>query len=292
MAVRIISRRDFLDRSAQAASVLAASTTLVQPAAATETKTNKEKATNKEKEKWTSLFDGVTLAGWHKNPQLIPHGSGGRWAIENGILTGEQDPPGSGNGGILLTDRKFNDFELLIDIKPDWGVDTGLFLRCNEIGHCFQVMVDYHDNGNIGHLTSITRKGPLDFNTRTFDINGKYDPQKNLTGLTTAKHQSSQNVGLQYSCTPEAWIKAWKLNDWNTLRVRIEGQYPQITTWINSMKVCIFDGRTSNNQLYTKEEIFQILGGEGHVALQVYGGTYCPKGSKCRWKNIKIRELS
>ena len=94
MAVRTISRRNFLDRSAQVASALAASTTLGQPAAATESN----------KEKWTSLFDGVTLTGWHKNPQLIPHGSGGRWAIENGILTGEQDPPGSGNGGIF-TDR-------------------------------------------------------------------------------------------------------------------------------------------------------------------------------------------
>ena len=280
-AVRLICRRVFLGGSATAASALVVNARRVRPLAGAE----------RGKEVWTRLFDGISLEGWHKNPQRIQHGTGGRWAAENGTLTGEQDPPGSGNGGILLTDQKFGDFELLTDIKPDWGVDTGLFLRCNEKGHCFQLMVDYHDNGNVGHLTSITDKGPRDFNTRTFDINGRYDKQRKLAGLTTAKHRSPQSVGLEYSCTPEAWVEAWKFNDWNTVRVRVEGQYPQITTWINDLKVCVFDGRTSSNKLYAKEEIFQALGAEGSIALQVYAGTYCPKGSKCRWKNIQIRQI-
>ena len=58
------------------------------------------------------------------------------------MITGEQDPPGSGNGGILLTDEKFGDFELQLDIKPDWGVCSGLFLRANDRGQCVQMMVD------------------------------------------------------------------------------------------------------------------------------------------------------
>ena len=83
------------------------------------------------------LFDGKTLKGWHKNPQRIGHGTGGIWKVENGTITGEQDPPGSGNGGILLTDKKFGDFDLRLDIKPDWGVCSGLFLRGNDKGQCF-----------------------------------------------------------------------------------------------------------------------------------------------------------
>ena len=66
------------------------------------------------------------------------------YQVEDGILTGEQDPPGSGNGGILMTDIPFGDFELLLDVAPDWGVDSGVFLRTNEGGECFQVYVDYH----------------------------------------------------------------------------------------------------------------------------------------------------
>jgi len=50
----------------------------------------------------------------------IFHGAGGRWQVEDGVLTGEQYPPGSGNGGILMTDQKYGDFELTIDLKPDY----------------------------------------------------------------------------------------------------------------------------------------------------------------------------
>src|SRR3712207_3956305 len=61
-------------------------------------------------EGWITLFDGKSLDGWHKNPQKIGHGTGGQWTIEEGgVLAGEQDPPGSGNGGIMLTDQKFGD---------------------------------------------------------------------------------------------------------------------------------------------------------------------------------------
>jgi hypothetical protein len=73
---------------------------------------------------WITLFDGKTLKGWHKNPEKIGHGTGGQWTVEpGGVLAGEQDPPGSGNGGILLTDRKFGDFELSLEMKPSWGID-------------------------------------------------------------------------------------------------------------------------------------------------------------------------
>src|SRR5437660_1354991 len=99
-------------------------------------------AADKDKDGFRSLFDGTTLDGWHKNPERIGHGTGGDWSVEEGAIMGQQDPPGSGNGGILLTDDVFGDFELLIDLKPDWGVCSGLFLRSTERGQCLQMMVD------------------------------------------------------------------------------------------------------------------------------------------------------
>src|SRR4051794_34365111 len=73
------------------------------------------------------LFDGKSLTGWHKPPQKIIHGTGGHWWVEKGVLQGEQDPAGSGNGGMLLSDEKFGDFELQLDLHPDYGPDTGVF---------------------------------------------------------------------------------------------------------------------------------------------------------------------
>ena len=240
---------------------------------------------------WIELFDGKTLKGWHTNPERIGHGTGGIWRAEGGAITGEQDPPGSGNGGILLTDKKFGNFELMIDMNPDWGVCSGLFLRSNDKGQCLQMMVDYHDAGNIGHLYG---EGTGGFNTRAFDIDGIYKGNdKKLVGIKTSKHKSATDVGLISSCTPEEWVKAWKLDDWNTAKVRIIGDDPKITTWINGKKICEFDGATSSNEKYQKDKnkILDTIGTEGSIAVQVHGGKGWPKGSKCRWKNIRIKPL-
>lgn len=239
---------------------------------------------------WIELFDGKSLKGWHKNPERIGHGTGGIWVAEDGAITGEQDPPGSGNGGILLTDRQFSDFELKVDMKPDWGVCSGLFLRGNNKGQCIQMMVDYHDAGNVGHLYG---EGTGGFNTRTFDINGIYDDGKKLTGIKTDKHKTAAEVGLVSTCTPEEWVKAWKINDWNTAHVKVSGKYAKITTKINGQQVCVFDGTTSTNSRYNevKEQIVESLGGKGSIAVQVHGGKGWPNGAKCAWKNIQIRPL-
>ncbi len=238
--------------------------------------------------RWTRLFDGETLKGWHKNPERIGHGTGGAWSVEDGAIVGEQDPPGSGNGGILLTDETFGDFELVLDMKPDWGVCSGLFVRGNDQGQCFQMMVDYHDAGNVGQIYG---EGTTGFNTRTFDIDGVYDEDKNLVGIKTSKHNSAADVGLVHSCTPEEWIASWKLGDWNSARVRVEGEYPKITTWINGTRICEFDGAASTSASYRKAEILEKLGPKGRIAVQVHGGGGWPKGAKCRWRNIKIRTL-
>ncbi len=272
------SRRKFLSTSASIASGLAVSSSFLRLVSGAESK----------KGQWTTLFDGKSLEGWHKNPKKIGHGTGGIWRAEDGTITGEQDPPGSGNGGILLTDRKFGDCEVMIDMKPDWGVCSGFFLRSTDRGQCFQMMVDYHDNGNVGHIYG---EGTTGFNTRTFDINGKYDGDKKLVGITTAKHKTAKDAGLVYSCTPAEWVEAWKVNDWNTAKVRIEGKYPRITTWINGLKVCEFDGDASTADRYDKEKIHGILGSEGSIAVQVHGGKGWPNGAKCHWKNVKAREL-
>jgi hypothetical protein len=271
-------RREFLTTSAATLAALGAAGSLASHAYAAPAADG-----------WIELFDGKTLKGWHKNPQKIGHGTGGQWQVENGEITGQQDPPGSGNGGILLTDRKFGDFEVMIDLKPDWGICSGFFLRSNDRGQCLQMMVDYHDAGNVGHVYG---EGVGGFNTRGFDINGVYGDGKKLTALKADKVKTAAEAGLAYTCTPEEWLKTWKINDWNTAHCRVEGKYPKITTWINGLKVCEFDGATSNAARYDKQKVLEQLTAEGSIAVQVHGGKNWPVGAKCRWKNIKAKPLS
>lgn len=236
-------------------------------------------------EGWIELFDGKSLDGWHKNPMKIGHGTGGQWVVEDGAIVGQQDPPGSGNGGILLTDRKFKNFEVMIDLKPDWGICSGFFLRANDQGKCLQMMVDYHDAGDVGHVYG---EGVGGFNTRPFNIYGSYEDQK-LKSLTTKPVEKAPVV--THTCTAEEWLKAWKVNDWNTARCRVEGNPAKVTTWINDVKIVEWDGTKYEDPKYDKQKVMDLLGDEGSIAVQVHGGKSWPVGAKCRWKNIKVNVL-
>src|SRR5438105_13501495 len=140
-----------------------------------------------------ALFNGKDLTGWHKNPEKIGHGNGGLWIVESGAITGEQDPPGSGNGGILLTDETFGDFEVIFETNPDWGPCSGFFMRSTEKGNCYQMMIDYHDVGNVGE---IYREGLDGGGNRTFDINGVYaDADKKVLKAIVASKAKPKKEG-------------------------------------------------------------------------------------------------
>lgn len=146
---------------------------------------------------FTKLFNGRDLTGWHIS-SVNHHGHTQAWRVENGVITGTQDRPG--NGGILLTDRKYRNFEVYLEINPDFGCDSGLFLRSNEKGQAYQVMLDYLEGGNIG---------------------GVYGER--LEGVKPAPSPG--------------WEKAWRKGRWNSLRARIEDETPHITVWLNGVKI-------------------------------------------------------
>ena len=99
-----------------------------------------------------SIFDGKTLAGWHvsaksNHSKTSGNKSGGRWVVEKGAIVGSQDIPG--NGGIVITDKPFGNFEVVLEMNNDFGPDSGLFMRSTEEGAAYQAMIDYHSKGNL-----------------------------------------------------------------------------------------------------------------------------------------------
>lgn len=178
------------------------------------------------------IFNGKDLTGWHIS-QVTSHGNSKDWTVKDGVLSGGQDKPG--NGGILLTDKKYRNFEIYMEIKPDWGCDGGLFLRSNEKGQSYQVQINYLPNDYVGGISG-EGLGP----------NG-----------TTIKMMKA-----------EGWEKLWKKDDWNSLRARIEGDVPHITVWINGTKITDFTD-TANHLIdgATDGEIaLQVHGSKGRWA--------------------------
>lgn len=233
-----------------------------------------------------SLFNGRDLTGWHGNPKRVGHGTGGRWQVEDGAITGAQDPPG--NGGLLLSDATYGDFELSVEIRPDWGIDSGLFVRGTPEGKAFQVSVDHYNHGHIGLIYG---EGLGGFNPRSVTLEPLGDPE-NPSGLSA---RDGKNLGLAGFSSADAatFAKAWKWGEWNTLKVRIVGQLPRITTWINGVRILDVDFTRYNHPDFDPEKVKGLVGPEGHIAFQIHGGTQRWKeGAKCRWRNIVIRRLN
>lgn len=228
-------------------------------------------------EGFRALFDGKSLNGWHPNPEKIGHGTGASWIVEDAAIVGEQNPPGSGNGGILLTDEQFGDFEVIFEANPDWGPDSGFFLRCTPKGQCYQVMMDYHDGGNVGE---IYREGLDGQGNRTFDLNGEYGDSKKLLSIKATK--SSKAAG-DPKIDIAKWSTLFKHGEWNTIKVRCVNNPPTIDTWINGTHVTT----------YTSDKDFAgTLSNRGHIALQVHGGVGAwPAGSRVRYRNIRVKDL-
>lgn len=213
-----------------------------------------------------SLFDGQSLEGWHVSAKTghsraSGNQTGGRWVVENGAITGSQDIPG--NGGIVLTDEEFGDFEVALEMNNDFGPDSGLFLRSTEDGKAYQAMVDYHGRGN---LMGIYGEGIGGFGSSNYNFDG------------SPERIRLRDNPVPLPVLPDAWRHFWRHGQWNELRARIEHNPPHITTWINGVK--IMEWTDTQKRLPDK----------GRIALQVHGGGDLTK-QLVRYRNIRVKRL-
>jgi hypothetical protein len=144
---------------------------------------------------FTPLFNGRDLSGWHLS-RTDHHGSTPLASVGDGVLYLKQSP--YGQGGLLLTDKRYRDFELYIEVKAPWGCNSGIFLRSTEGGSAFQIELDQ------GRGTG------------------------NLLGENLNISQPAKAAGLP---------GIWKESDWNSFRVRIEGAAPHISEWVNGVQM-------------------------------------------------------
>lgn len=224
---------------------------------------------------WESLFDGKSLAGWHVSAKTghsrtSQNMSGGRWVVEDSAVVGSQDVPG--NGGIVLTDREFGNFEVVVEMRNDFGPDSGLFLRSTEDGKAYQAMIDYHAGGNLMGIYGEGLGGKPHIRNYNFE-----------DVVTKINLKAIGDPAVPFPVLPEAWPAFWRHGEWNELRARIVGgDKPTITTWINGVKI----------SEWTETEARHPP--RGRIALQIHGGgspaDYA--GKFVRYRGMKVREIA
>jgi hypothetical protein len=201
-----------------------------------------------------SIFNGKNLNGWHVS-RTSHQGTTPKVEIENGaIVLGDQP---FGQGGVLLTDKRYSSFELKVEVKLDSFCNSGIFIRSNEGGAAYQIELSMP--GNTGAL-----------------YGERISPSK-----------------VMYARELD---KVWKVNDWNEFHIKMVGDTPHITLWVNG--VMMWEVQQLKNDF--------IAGAtEGMIGLQCHWtAVYSSAASqgmpldswrpnaKVRFRNICIKQLN
>ncbi len=273
-----------------------------------------------------SLFDGKTLNGWHAVPRIAippldqrfdrvsseklgaavraavasrPDGAmrlenKGIWKVEDGAIIGGQ-VPNTGAGAYLLTDEKFGDFELTLEARPDFPIDTGIMVRAHELGGVgFQVLVDHRKDGAVGGVYGNSVGG---FRAYPFVIDGDEEEGFKVANLREGT-ADGPSFKPEFSATLQDFLQAWRPNDWNEFRIRCTGRLPLIETWINGTPIIKLDTAKLADRVpgYDAEAVVNRIGRTGHIALEVHdngkmGRNRWAPGAVCRWRKIAITVL-
>lgn len=271
------------------------------------------------------LFDGKTLNGWRAIPRVYgdfapggpsvvelmrqygiepphePEKHPAAWCVEDGALVGKQAT--RGYGGYLITEETFGDFELTLEMRPDWPADTGVMIRrLRDSWEGFQILVDHRSSGSIGGFYG---NGLAGFSAVPFAIDVQVDEDDKPVGLkaddpaTSAEPVTADKIArLTHAATVEEFLAVWRWTEWNELRILCRGgALPVITTWVNGLKIAQVDTAAVQSPGYDPQAVAALLGARGHIALEVhdndahFGDARWGAGAVCRWRNIKLRDL-
>jgi hypothetical protein len=215
---------------------------------------------------WQSIFDGRSLAGWKPSAQsnhskASGNQTAGRWRVEDGMIVGSQDT--ANNGGLLLTEAEFGDLEIALETRNDFGMDSGIFARCTQDGRAYQCLIDYYENGTIGGILG----------ERIWNVRGVRNYSFGATPDIITLNDHPQRCPV----LPEAWKYFWRAGDWNDVRMRIVGDPPTITTWVNGV------------QILQHVEPASVHPTRGHIGLQIHGGERS-KGT-VRYRNVRVHSF-
>jgi hypothetical protein len=216
-------------------------------------------ASSRAADDFTPLFNGKDLTGW------VQQGGIAKYAVEGDEIVGTAVPNTSNS--FLCTQRHYGDFELEVDFKVSKELNSGIQIRSNAFSAPTVLSVKDESGKPKEAKVSPGRvhgyQVEIDPSDRSFS-GGVYD-------------EGRRGYFLQDLSQNEPARKALKQGDWNTFRIKCEGDH--IQTWINGVPAADFhDAMTPS----------------GFIALQVHGvGDKNPDPPlQVRWRNIRLRELT
>jgi len=194
---------------------------------------------------WQALFNGENLDGWTRR------GGTAEYHIDGDTIVGATTE-GSANT-FLCTDQIFGNFELILEVKVDDALNSGIQIRSRE-----------NDQGRVnGPQVEIEASpGQAAYIYGEAMGTGWLSPEPKAPGGELINHHH-----------------AFKNNEWNTYRILAEGS--TITTFLNDILVTKLD----LPEAFASHPV-------GFIGLQVHSIHKGSGPYQVRWKNIQIRPLA
>lgn len=158
------------------------------------------------------------------------------WYVKDSLLICESGP--DKQYGYLATRDYYDDFDLTVEFKQEADGNSGVFFRS--------------------------------FVADTVKVNG-WQVEVAPKGHDTAGIYESYGRGWLVQI-PDEKESILKENDWNTMRIKVQGD--SVTTWLNGQEM-----------ISLKDD--KIGAGQGRIALQIHDGG----GIKVLWRNLKLKTL-
>ena len=208
---------------------------------------------------WKLLWDGKTTQGWRgaRLPAFPDKG----WEIKDGMLSVlESGGAESRNGGDIITEKLYSNFELSLEFKLTPGANSGV--------KYFVFPVQPNREGSA-----------IGLEYQVLDDDKHPDAKLGVGGNRT--------VGSLYDLIPAENKKAKPIGEWNHARIVAAGG--RVEHWLNGVKVVqyerpcpAFRALILKSKYKDYKEFGQIPA--GHILLQDHG-------NRVWYRNIKIKEL-
>lgn len=206
--------------------------------------------------KWTSLFDGKTIKGWHSYHKDAVVG----WNVEDGTMTPD------GTGGDLVTDREYENFELEFEFKIPKGSNSGVVYK----------VIDSPD------IKTTYMSGP---EYQVIDDKGYLDKDGKLYKL-----KDTQLTGANYDVMPPADLTLVKpAGTWNKGRILVNNNH--VEHYLNGKKVVEYEYGTADWQaMVAKSKFADWPYAKAHVRGKIALQNHSPS-ERVWYRNVQIREL-
>ena len=203
---------------------------------------------------WELLFDGQTLNGWrdYNGTELTAP-----WVVEDGTLAALGE--GADEHGYIVTDKQYENFELVFDWKISKGGNSGVLYHVVEHPH---FKTPYATGPEYQVLDNVGFPDPLE--------------EWQLAGADYAMHVADP-----------AKTKLKPVGEWNNSKIVFDNGH--VEHWLNGQKIVEFEAWSEDwferkNSGKWDEYPEYGLAHKGVISLQDHG-------NRAWYRNIKVREL-